>query len=181
MKSNSVVSQPSTSLPTISAHTSVLLSISFNKHFKKKVIIGLFYCIPKEFTIISSGCVLVHCQQGQSRSASLVLAYLITHTDMDLITAVKHVKTHRNIRPNEGFIRQLVKLQNELHNTWNTWQHVYYGKCNKLINNREYNVHNCYIITQIRHRADWKRASCYWRGGASISTIPIWRTPNTKP
>uniref|UniRef100_UPI00398E6772 dual specificity protein phosphatase 13A-like isoform X3 n=1 Tax=Pristiophorus japonicus TaxID=55135 RepID=UPI00398E6772 len=66
---------------------------------------------------IMGGKVFVHCAFGFSRSASLVLAYLMTYHRLSLLDAVKTVTTHRRIFPNRGFLRQLrnfdIKLQNE--------------------------------------------------------------------
>ncbi|TMW47809.1 hypothetical protein DOY81_007109, partial [Sarcophaga bullata] len=44
---------------------------------------------------INSGRVLVHCNAGVSRSASIIIAYLMYHHDKDFITAYNHVKTRR--------------------------------------------------------------------------------------
>jgi len=53
--------------------------------------------------------VLVHCQAGISRSATLVIAYLIKHQKMNLKDAYLHVKSKRpQIGPNKGFIQQLM-------------------------------------------------------------------------
>jgi len=60
--------------------------------------------------------VMVNCWQGASRSATVVLAFLMQHHDMDLMTALKMVKTKRDIRPNNGFLKQLVLLENTLLN-----------------------------------------------------------------
>lgn len=52
--------------------------------------------------------VLVHCAFGVSRSATVVLAYLIQHQNMSLEDAYWHVKSRRpNINPNTGFWSQL--------------------------------------------------------------------------
>ena len=59
---------------------------------------------------------MVNCWQGASRSATVVLAFLMQHHDMDLMTALKMVKTKRDIRPNNGFLKQLVLLENTLLN-----------------------------------------------------------------
>eukprot|EP00092_Neocalanus_flemingeri_P017699 GFUD01019147.1.p1 GENE.GFUD01019147.1~~GFUD01019147.1.p1 ORF type:complete len:196 (+),score=67.54 GFUD01019147.1:134-721(+) len=58
--------------------------------------------------------VLVNCWAGISRSASLVLAFLMEHRDMTLDQAIKQVKPVRNIMPNRGFLMQLVRYEREL-------------------------------------------------------------------
>ncbi|XP_076449794.1 dual specificity protein phosphatase 3-like [Babylonia areolata] len=60
------------------------------------------------------GVVYVHCQQGVSRSASVVLAYLMLHWDMSLMTAVRTIRQKREIFPNEGFVKQLCMLEMEI-------------------------------------------------------------------
>ncbi|XP_043087104.1 dual specificity protein phosphatase 13-like [Puntigrus tetrazona] len=54
--------------------------------------------------------VLVHCAVGVSRSASLVLAYLMIHQHLSLLDAITTVKQHRWIFPNRGFLKQLRAL-----------------------------------------------------------------------
>jgi protein-tyrosine phosphatase len=52
--------------------------------------------------------VLVHCQQGVSRSASIVIAYLIRDRSMTYDDAFDLVKQRRQcIKPNSGFIKAL--------------------------------------------------------------------------
>ncbi|XP_056098284.1 dual specificity protein phosphatase 13-like [Rhinichthys klamathensis goyatoka] len=58
--------------------------------------------------------VLVHCAVGVSRSASLVLAYLMIHQRLSLLDAIKTVKQHRWIFPNRGFLKQLRALDASL-------------------------------------------------------------------
>ena len=56
----------------------------------------------------NGGSVLVHCKAGVSRSASVVIGYLIHHHGMSYQEAYDHVKCRRAaIKPNDGFIRQL--------------------------------------------------------------------------
>ena len=56
--------------------------------------------------------VLVHCQMGISRSATLVIAYLMMDGHKTLGEAFQQVKSVRQqIDPNEGFIRQLRELE----------------------------------------------------------------------
>ncbi|XP_013995803.1 dual specificity protein phosphatase 26 [Salmo salar] len=55
----------------------------------------------------SGGKVLVHCAVGVSRSATLVLAYLMIRQNLTLVEAIKAVKDHRGVIPNRGFLRQL--------------------------------------------------------------------------
>ncbi|XP_014811838.1 PREDICTED: dual specificity protein phosphatase 13 isoform B-like [Calidris pugnax] len=62
----------------------------------------------------SGGKVFVHCAMGISRSASLVLAFLMIHENMTLVDALKTVSAHRDICPNSGFLSQLRDLDIKL-------------------------------------------------------------------
>ncbi|XP_063261971.1 dual specificity protein phosphatase 13B [Prinia subflava] len=62
----------------------------------------------------SGGKVLVHCAMGVSRSATLVLAFLMIHENMTLVDALKTVGAQRNICPNFGFLNQLRDLDIKL-------------------------------------------------------------------
>jgi len=59
--------------------------------------------------------VLVHCRAGSSRSASLVLGYLVKHRGWSLWRAYEHVRSVAMIKPNIGFAEQLVKYEESLH------------------------------------------------------------------
>ncbi|XP_072524007.1 dual specificity phosphatase 29-like [Salminus brasiliensis] len=61
-----------------------------------------------------SGKVLVHCARGISRSATLVLAYLMIYEGLTVSEAIKAVRSHRNVLPNSGFLQQLRELDTEL-------------------------------------------------------------------
>ena len=58
--------------------------------------------------------VLINCWAGISRSATLALAFLMEHRDMNLKQAIKQVKLARNVSPNRGFLEQLVQFEMEL-------------------------------------------------------------------
>ncbi|XP_040176590.1 dual specificity phosphatase 29-like [Rana temporaria] len=58
--------------------------------------------------------VLVHCAMGRSRSASLVLAYLMIYEKMTIVDAIAQVLKHRCILPNRGFLKQLRELDIQL-------------------------------------------------------------------
>ncbi|XP_056626749.1 uncharacterized protein LOC130438690 [Triplophysa dalaica] len=60
------------------------------------------------------GKVLVHCARGVSRSAALVLAYLMIHQRLTLSEAINIVSARRNILPNAGFLQQLCQLDSTL-------------------------------------------------------------------
>ncbi|XP_032987144.1 dual specificity protein phosphatase 13 isoform X3 [Rhinolophus ferrumequinum] len=60
------------------------------------------------------GRVLVHCAMGVSRSATVVLAFLMIYENMTLEEAIQTVQAHRAICPNSGFLRQLQVLDNRL-------------------------------------------------------------------
>eukprot|EP00061_Rhincodon_typus_P017542 g46271.t1 len=52
--------------------------------------------------------------RGRSRSATLVLAYLMIYKNMTVVDAVQQVIKHRCILPNRGFLKQLRALDIEL-------------------------------------------------------------------
>ncbi|XP_069044982.1 dual specificity protein phosphatase 13A [Lepisosteus oculatus] len=62
----------------------------------------------------TDGKVLVHCIMGMSRSASLVLAYLMLHQRLSLSEAIQHIIQKRAIYPNRNFLKQLGDLDLQL-------------------------------------------------------------------
>lgn len=88
--------------------------------------------------------VLVHCKKGISRSASVVVAYIMKEKSCDLYEALEYVKNLRsNIRPNPEFLKQLEIYQgmlnasnNKARNVWRSnsesdLNDVVYGKKSK--------------------------------------------------
>ncbi|KAJ6761018.1 DUAL SPECIFICITY PHOSPHATASE FAMILY PROTEIN [Salix purpurea] len=62
------------------------------------------------------GRVLVHCFEGRSRSATLVLAYLMLRKKLTLLEAWNALRqVHRRAQPNDGFARILLNLDLQLH------------------------------------------------------------------
>uniref|UniRef100_A0A8C6UU07 protein-tyrosine-phosphatase n=1 Tax=Neogobius melanostomus TaxID=47308 RepID=A0A8C6UU07_9GOBI len=60
--------------------------------------------------------VLVHCQAGVSRSATVVIAYLMKHTLMTMTDAYKYVRSRRPVvSPNLNFMGQLLEFEREVH------------------------------------------------------------------
>jgi hypothetical protein len=54
---------------------------------------------------------LVHCRAGVSRSAAVVVAYVMHHKQWSLQQALDHVRARRPIVcPNRGFMQKLVEL-----------------------------------------------------------------------
>ena len=62
----------------------------------------------------SGGRVVVNCQMGVSRSSTCVLAFLMKELGFTAVGALRQLRTYRDVRPNDGFIKYLVDLDNKL-------------------------------------------------------------------
>ena len=61
------------------------------------------------------GKILVHCFAGMSRSASCVIAYMMTHLGKTYYQALSHCKKCRSIvAPNLGFAKELMRYEEDL-------------------------------------------------------------------
>ncbi|XP_035211266.1 dual specificity protein phosphatase 3-like [Stegodyphus dumicola] len=59
----------------------------------------------------SGGKILVHCLMGLSRSATIVAAYLMVKKNMTAVEALHTIRKQREVRPNDGFLVQLLQLE----------------------------------------------------------------------
>lgn len=61
------------------------------------------------------GRILIHCMEGKSRSASVVIAYLMKAYTLSVTTAFQVVKSKRAIaQPNSNFMKQLIEFEHKL-------------------------------------------------------------------
>lgn len=76
-----------------------------------------YFILAAEFIhacLTLGGRVFVHCVQGISRSSTIVCAYLMLKKSYSAVQALSCVRRKRNVCPNEGFLQQLVELNNRL-------------------------------------------------------------------
>jgi hypothetical protein len=89
---------------------------------------------------IAAGNVLVHCAAGVSRSATVVLGYLMARHNLSLTAALEHLKAVRPwVAPNTGFMQQLAAFEAakcDLSN-WRPWQLVWCEQEQQLQRQRE--------------------------------------------
>ena len=112
------------SILTVSAETWLEYdSKSDLKHYRIKALDTIGFNISKHFDegiqfirkSLESGNILVHCFAGISRSATIVIAYLMQEKSMNLKAALELVQSKRTIAsPNDGFMRQLSEFEDKL-------------------------------------------------------------------
>ena len=76
------------------------------------------------------GVVLVHCAAGVSRSATVVLGYMVLHCDMSLYDAFELMRKQRPcIWPNDSFMKALIELEHTVRRqkTINLEEYVHWG------------------------------------------------------
>ncbi|KFG61080.1 dual specificity phosphatase, catalytic domain-containing protein [Toxoplasma gondii RUB] len=79
------------------------------RHFER------FWELMERVRIRESGNVLVHCNQGVSRSVAMVASYLIRFFKMSVEDAVALIQVNRPVaKPNDAFMRQLRELHADL-------------------------------------------------------------------
>lgn len=82
-------------------------------HFEK--VLGIINWVRKQWVGKRSQRMLIHCQKGRSRSATMVIAYLIRENGWSVAEAMDFVRARRPvIEPNLGFMEALRKLQESL-------------------------------------------------------------------
>jgi len=82
-------------------------SDNLTDHFQKA-----FEFISEVVEQVKEGGVLVHCALGKSRSASIVIMYIMKKFGWDLTKAMEYVKSRRAIvSPYEGFVNELKELE----------------------------------------------------------------------
>lgn len=85
--------------------------------------IGVYFEDAARFinrAVSSGGKVLVHCVVGISRSATIVIAYIMIFKRMRALEALKYVFARRRVYPNMGFMLHLAHLNNMLFNRYST-------------------------------------------------------------
>ncbi|XP_042567410.1 uncharacterized protein si:dkey-175m17.7 [Cyprinus carpio] len=87
---------------------------NINQNIRKKQKQLFSFFVSEEAHQCGRG-VLVHCQAGVSRSATIVIAYLMKHTLMTMTDAYKYVRSRRPIvSPNLNFMGQLLEFERDL-------------------------------------------------------------------
>lgn len=62
----------------------------------------------------SGGLVVINCLVGLSRSATVLTAALMINKNWSLVKTLKQIRLTRNVKPNLGFMIQLMKLEHNL-------------------------------------------------------------------
>ena len=61
---------------------------------------------------VAGGRCLVNCQMGVSRSCTCAMAYMMKTRGWTAVQTMKQFRANRDVRPNDGFMRYIVELDN---------------------------------------------------------------------
>ena len=79
----------------------------------------LLYKYPSTYpdqSLMENKSVLVHCAMGKSRSATIIIAYLMVTNRLSLKEAYDYVKEKRpQIAPNPSYIKDLIEFEKQLY------------------------------------------------------------------
>lgn len=70
--------------------------------------------VLSRYVFFFTGNVLVHCVVGISRSATLIIAFLMIKKGISAEDALRFVFQRRRVFPNVGFLHHLAQLENKL-------------------------------------------------------------------
>ena len=87
---------------------------SMHYYFIYRYFVKVVEYIQQAIKPISNGRLLVNCVFGKSRSTTCVVAYLMLCHGWTPETALVHIRHHRPVQLNYGFIQQLVDLEHKL-------------------------------------------------------------------
>lgn len=96
-------------------------TIEIEDNINENIIFHFVTCI--EFIDKSEKC-FVHCRAGTSRSAAVVIAYIMVKYKKKYFTARKFVEDKRRIQPNESFVQQLKNFEEILISCNYNWEVV---------------------------------------------------------
>ena len=103
-------------LPTVAYQKQETIQIAVEDRVSAKLNIYFDLIADKIQQVhLGGGKILIYCRAGQSRSATLCIAYFMKYHDMSYDQAYQYVKGRRPIiHPNIGFIRQLKEYETKL-------------------------------------------------------------------
>eukprot|EP00052_Salpingoeca_macrocollata_P004714 m.43091 g.43091 ORF g.43091 m.43091 type:complete len:190 (+) comp14403_c0_seq1:294-863(+) len=100
--------------PGCSRQTFAIEDVCSNAGLMRTVLEECLACMDQ--AVVAKQPCLVHCAMGASRSATCVIAWLMTRQKWTLYRALNHCKRRRaQVRPNNGFFALLQQLDCELH------------------------------------------------------------------
>lgn len=121
----------------------------------------------------SSSSILIHCKAGMSRSAAIVISYLMKQYQFSLHKAMYHsIEKRPEVSPNKGFIKKLQVYEKSLFNQqettldWRSYWVSYFKKYFKHCTN-EYIAH---VLADNNDDPDLARKTRFWE---KIPTVTL--------
>nr|XP_003224442.1 PREDICTED: dual specificity protein phosphatase 22 [Anolis carolinensis] len=147
-------------------------SQNLTRHFKESIV------FIHECRLKGEGC-LVHCLAGVSRSATLVVAYIMTITDFGWEDALSVVRASRSCaNPNAGFLRQLEEFEKNDVADFREWLTAEYGESSLQDKEEARNLLEKYKAHAASAAAQSNTQSRQWNGNFAPVTSLSMTTPD---